>query len=194
MPGRRAALSALLLAACTAGGPPPRAPSLPLPSPAPPAPSPVRFFHAVPDDSFWVSHAPALDRVIAGGARLELLPSGEVTAAAWDLELSGRGEPLAGALAVPERLGGGFVAWTRAHAFRAREFTGPLEPIAAGVPGDVAVRGARAGLTSVLVFTDAGPRELPRGAPGSRRCRIRPSSTWPRSVRRAARLDVSAAC
>jgi hypothetical protein len=165
MPGRTTVPVALLsLAACASSPPLPRvaAPAVP-PPPAPSAPAAPRLFHASEENSFWVSHGPEGDRFVDDGVRLEVSPAGEVVAAAWDLGLVRAGDTLAGALAVPARLGGGFVHWTPSHVFRSREFTSPLEPVALGVPGGVGVRGARSGLSSVIVLTDGGPRALVPG-------------------------------
>jgi hypothetical protein len=154
---------ALLIAACVPalGERPPSAPSRPsIAAPSPPKAG-ARVFQGVPDDAFWVSREPALDRVIEGGARLELAPSGEVLAAAWDRDPGARGESLVGALALPERLGGGFVHWSRTRVFRSRGFTDPLVPIASG---SLALRGVRAGPRGALVVTDTGLRELRSGA------------------------------
>jgi hypothetical protein len=153
--------AALLIAAC--------APTITGRSPgaAPPAAAPAvaasraRVFQGVPDDAFWVSREPGLDRVIIGASRLELSPEGEASAAAWDAELSARGEGLLGALALPDRLGGGFVHWSRNKVFRSAQFTGALVPVASA---EGAVRGARLGLRGALVITDAGLHELLPGA------------------------------
>jgi hypothetical protein len=166
MIGRAAGLlAAFSLAACAHAGAtaaPPVRRDAPSPSPSPPA-APARVFQGAPQDAFWVTHEADRDRIVARGARLELAPSGEVRASAWEVELAEHGEPVVGSLAVPPHLGGGFVHWTHARVFRSHDFVGPLEPVAPGVRGELAVRGARSGLASVLVFTDAGPREL---APG----------------------------
>ena len=130
------------------------------------APEPARFFQGLPEDAFWVTHDARVDRVVEGGARLELAPTGEVIAAAWDVDASAAGEQLLGSLAVPARLGGGFVHWSRAKVFRSREFTGPLEPVAVGAVGEAGVRGARSWIDGVIVVTEAGPRAL---RPGSSR-------------------------
>ena len=192
MSGRAAALlAALVLAACAArpGAGPPAVPGPP-PAPAPVAAELARFFHATPEQSFWVSRSPGLDRVVAGGARLELRPTGEVLAAAWEPSLTASADPVVGALAVPARLGGGFVVFSHNRLFRAGAFTGPLEPVATGLAHETAVRGVRAGLSSVVVFTDMGPREL---LPGS--ARLTPMSdpavldVAATSARRAVRLD-----
>ena len=170
MPGRPLGpLAVLLVAACAAGGTAPRAPGpVTRAGTEGAAPALVRVFEGAPEGAFWVSHGPDLDRIVSGGARLELAPSGEILDAAWELPLAHLvlgGDALGGALAVPARLGGGFVHWTRARVFRSGAFTGPLEAVALGAPG-LAIRGARSGLSSVLVFTDAGPRELRPGALG----------------------------
>ena len=165
MPGRPLGpLAVILVAACSAGSVAPRAAGRAGADAAPAVVrAPVRVFLGAAEDAFWVTHGPDLDRVVSGGGRLEIAPSGEISGAAWDLALAHGGDALVGALAVPERLGGGFVHWTRARVFRSGAFTGPLEPVAAGAPG-LTLRGARSGLSSVLVFTDAGPRELRPGA------------------------------
>ena len=193
MPGRPPALAALVaLAACSAGAGSVR------PAPAPPSPAAdaaaktkVRYVHAHVDEGFWVSHGAQRDRVVSGGARLELLPTGEIAAAAWDAELPLRNEPLVGALEVPARLGGGFVAWTRSRVFFSRTFTGPLEPVATGIAGPLSIRGARTALGAVVVITDAGPREL---LPGAKRLTpMREPAIYDAaalSATRAARLDV----
>src|SRR6185437_7623930 len=190
MPGRPAALCALLaLAACSAAPPPPAPPPAAAPASAA-APAGARFFQVAGDDTFWVTHAPDLDRVIAGGARLEVLPSGEVRAAAWDAGLSALSDAIVGGLAVPDRLGGGFVFWSRAHVWRARAFTGAIQPLPLGASG-AAVRGARAGLSSILVITNAGVRELRPGA--GRLTALREPALVDMaalSTTRAARLDV----
>lgn len=124
---------------------------------------PARFFQGLPEESFWVTHDATSDRVIAEGARLELSPTGQVTAAAWDTDLVLRGERLMGSLAVPVGQGGGFVHWSRVRLFRSRDFTGELEPVSTLEPN---LRGARPGLSSVVVISDVGLREL---LPGSYR-------------------------
>lgn len=147
------------------------------------ATGPARFFQGLPEESFWVTHDDTLDRVIAGGARLELAPSGQILAAGWDSELVLRGEALIGALSVPASQGGGFVHWSRARVFRSREFTGELEPVLT-LEGNI--RGARPGLSSVLVITDMGIREL---LPGSRQL----TPTAEPAILDAAALDASRA-
>jgi hypothetical protein len=149
----------------------------------------VRLVHGGGEPDFWVEHAPERDRILVAGARLEVAPTGEITAAAWDLELARRGELLLGGLAVPARLGGGFVHWTAHRVLRSATFTGALSPVASDP--DATILGARAGLAAVLVFTDAGPRELP---PGTARLRSLAQPGLRDAValgdRRAARLDV----
>jgi hypothetical protein len=180
-------LAVLLLAGCAHARPAAVAPAPPAPAQA--KAKAARYFHATPEESFWVSRGPDVERVIAGGARLELGPGGEVRAAAWDTALAHARDPLQGGLAVPERLGGGFVVWTRRRVFRAATFTGPLVPVA--MAADAGVRGARAGLSSVIVVTDAGPRALLPGA-----VRVTPvaepalADLVALSAQRAARLDV----
>lgn len=127
----------------------------------------ARYFQVIPEEAYWVTHDDALDRVVVGGARLELASSGEVLRAAWESAADGRGDPLQGSLAVAPHLGGGFVHWTGERAFRSSAFTGPLEPVSLGIPPggpEAAIRGARNGLKSVLLFTDGGPREILPGA------------------------------
>src|SRR5262245_45445156 len=63
------------------------------------------FFHAVPEEAFWVSHTAELDRVVSSGSRLELAPSGELLSASWEIELARSGDILLGSLAVAEHLG-----------------------------------------------------------------------------------------
>ncbi len=124
-----------------------------------PAAEPVRWFHGLPENAFWVDHTTDRDRVIDGGARLELSPTGELLAPAWELAQS-RGDWITGGVAVPARLGGGFVFWSRSRVFWASSFTGKLEPVAMGSAGDAGVRGVRVGLSGMIVITEAGPREL----------------------------------
>ncbi|WP_437669675.1 hypothetical protein [Sorangium sp. So ce131] len=126
----------------------------------------ARYFHGTADGTFRVTHggpaAAAQDRIVAGGARLELAGDGRVVAAAWEAELWAAGDPVIGSLAIAPRLGGGYLHWTRSRAFRSRDFTGPLAEVALG-GGARAVRGARNGLRDVVIFTDQGPRALPPG-------------------------------
>ncbi|WP_159397464.1 hypothetical protein [Sorangium cellulosum] len=126
----------------------------------------ARYFHGTADGAFRVTHggpaAAARDRVVAGGARLEIAGGGRVVAAAWETELWAAGDPVIGSLAIAPRLGGGYLHWTRSRAFRSRDFTGPLAEVAIG-GGARAVRGARNGLRDVVIFTDQGPRALPPG-------------------------------
>jgi hypothetical protein len=126
--------------------------------------TPARYFQVLPEEAYWVTHEAGEDRVVVGGARLELSASGEVRRAAW--EIDDEADPLQGSLAVAAHLGGGFLHWTSQRVLRSREFTGPLEPVSLGVaPGpDVAIRGARNGLHRVLIITESGPRELAPGA------------------------------
>jgi hypothetical protein len=161
----KGAPSALFAAALLAGCAHPRLPTGSLektPQGAPAARSIApRTFLASPDDAFWVSRDPDLDRVVAGGARVELRPDGEVARVGWEGGPDASTDPILGALAVPARLGGGYVVWSRARVFFARDFTGDLAPVRMEeLAHDVVVRGARAGLDSVIVFTDGGAREL----------------------------------
>ena len=158
----------LAAAACSSapGAPPSDARSAGQPPPNGAIPGNPRFFQIAPEDAFWVTHDATRDRVISGGARLELTLAGEVLASAWETDKAHNGDLLVGGLAVPQPLGGGYVFWTQQRVFRATEFTGPLVPIGLGVPdaADTVVRGARMGLRGVMIATDAGPRELLPGA------------------------------
>lgn len=120
----------------------------------------------MPDEAFWVSHDAARDRVLSTGARLELSPSGEVLAAAWESDKAHNGDILLGGLAVAPHLGGGYLFWSQSRVFRATEFTGPLVPVGLGSAdaADTAIRGIRNGLRGAVIATDAGPRELLPGA------------------------------
>ncbi|WP_437954577.1 hypothetical protein WME76_23680 [Sorangium sp. So ce119] len=124
-------------------------------------PAGARYLQEIADGVFRVTHdgpdAAVADRVVAGGARLELGAGGRVVAAAWEAALWAAGEPIVGSLAIAPHLGGGFLHWSRGRAFRSRGFTGPLEEVALG-GGAGAVRGARNGLHGVVVFTEQGPR------------------------------------
>jgi hypothetical protein len=128
--------------------------------------APARWFHAGAADTFWVWRDGGRASVVSGGARLELTADGVVTAAAWDAGPTATGDPILGALAVPARLGGGHVLWSHGRVFRASTLTGTLEPISPGPDAALVVRGARSWLSSVVVFTEAGAREL---RPGSAR-------------------------
>src|SRR5690242_181242 len=102
MPRFSLGLLPLLLAACASPAPRavpasgPRATELSGPRLA--ALSPARFFQGLPEESFWVTHDEALDRVIVGGARLEVSASSEIVAAAWDADVAVRGDALVGAV------------------------------------------------------------------------------------------------
>lgn len=133
----------------------------------------ARYFQVTPDEVYWVTHGPEIDRVVSSGARLELSPRGEIRAAAWELDDATRDDGLLGSMAVADHLGGGFVHWSSYRLFRSAAFTGPLEPVALGVPvapgvpseeRHVTIRGARNGLRGVIVFTEGGPREILPGA------------------------------
>ncbi|WP_437630140.1 hypothetical protein [Sorangium sp. So ce854] len=121
----------------------------------------ARYLQGIAGGVFRVTHdgpgAVVVDRVVAGGARVELGAGGHVVAAAWEAELWAAGEPIVGSLAIAPHLGGGFLHWTRRRAFLSRDFTGPLAEVALG-GGARAVRGARNGLQGVVVFTEQGPR------------------------------------
>ncbi|MDC0742066.1 hypothetical protein [Polyangium mundeleinium] len=163
--------AALALGACTRPAPEPAhaktspqaAPSLGLDKPLVGG---ARLFHTAVDESFWVSHEADRDRLVSAGVRFELGPeSGEVLAAAWDVDLALKSDPLLGALAVAPHLGGGFVHWSRTRVFRSDTFTGPMRPVAfGGARGFGAVRGARSGLDAVLVFGEAGTAALRKGS------------------------------
>ena len=153
----------VLLAACATA---PRAPTpdaRALVPASPPAPSPPsRFFHALPEAGFWVTHDEAVDRLVVEGARLELAPSGQVLRAAWDEDLLERGDVILGSVAAPP--GGGFVHWTRNHLFRSSLFTGPITPIASITPEGAGLRGVRPGLLGLVAITDEGPRVIAAGS------------------------------
>lgn len=125
-----------------------------------------RFFQVLPDDAFWVSHEATRDRVISGGARLEVSLTGEVLASTWEADKANGGDILIGGLALAPHIGGGYVFWTQARLFRATEFGGPLVPVGLGVAdaADTTIRGVRNGLRGAMIATDAGPRELLPGA------------------------------
>jgi hypothetical protein len=160
---RRAPLVGVLaLAACAAAPRPSPAPPAPSRADGPAAPLSSRFFHALPEAGFWVTHDDVLDRIVVEGARLELAPSGQILRAAWDEDLLGRGEAILGSIAAPAEQGGGFVHWTRTRLFRSSAFTGPIEPIATAGEG---LRGVRPGISGLVLITDTGPRAL---TPGSR--------------------------
>lgn len=129
---------------------------------------PARFFQIIPEEAYQVTQGDDGDRVVVAGARLELSRAGEILRGAWESDELGKGEILQGSLAVAPHLGGGFVHWTNQRAFRSSSFTGPLEPVSLGLglggSAGTTVRGARNGLTSVLLFTDAAVRELLPGA------------------------------
>ncbi|MGK3961206.1 hypothetical protein WMF38_50145 [Sorangium sp. So ce118] len=126
-------------------------------------PGGARYVQGLGEGAFRVTHdetdAAVADRVVAGGARLELGGGGRVVAAAWEPELWAAGDPILGSLAIAPHLGGGFLHWSRGRAFRSRGFTGPLAEVALG-GGARAVRGARNGLQGVVVLTEQGPRVL----------------------------------
>lgn len=186
MIGRVAVSWVLCLAACSGGGGPRALPIAPA-NAAAEAPR-ARLFHAPSEADFWVDHTRERDLVVAAGVRLEVSAAGEITAAAWDVDHATR-DPLVGALMVPARLGGGFVHWSSGRVFRSRTFTGPLERVLARP--DLGIRGARAGRSAVLVFTDAGPRELSPGAMALRslaRAGVNDAAMMPDG--RAAEVDV----
>jgi hypothetical protein len=176
----------LALGACAGAGAtsPPAAPSAPVEAASTP-----RMWHVPSDQELWVEHTASIDRWLSHGVRLECAASGEITAAAWDLDRE-RYDPLQGSFAIPARLGGGFLHWTRAALYRSQTFTGPLARLTHEQESPN-FRGARAGLSSVLVFADDGPRELLPGAAA-----LRPFAEpgvldlAAVSDRRAAKLDV----
>ena len=146
----------VLLAACapTTRAPAPASPAL-VPASMPPLRAPARFFHALPEAGFWVTHDAALDRVLVEGARLELSPSGQVLRAAWNEDLVAPGDVILGSIAAPT--GGGFVHWTRTHLFRSSAFTGPMEPFAMD---RAALRGVRPGVSGLVAITEQDPRAI----------------------------------
>jgi hypothetical protein len=127
-----------------------------------PASRGARFFQIIPEEAYQVTQGEDLDRVVVSGARMEISPAGELLRSAWESDELGRGEILQGSLAVAPHLGGGFLHWTTQRAFRSTTFTGPLTPVSLGLPMDsgASIRGARNGLSSVLLFTDTAAREL----------------------------------
>lgn len=180
-------LIGLALGACSGASTPPRPPDAP--AGASTTESTSRLWHVPSDQDQWIEHTASVDRWLAGGVRLECAPSGEITAAAWDLERE-RIDAVQGSFAVPARLGGGFLHWNRAALFRSQTFTGPLTRLSFDQEPPI-YRGARAGLSSVVIFTDRGPRELLPGA-----TRLRPFAEpgvvdlAAVSEKRAAKLDV----
>ncbi len=153
----------VLLAACaTAPRAPPPTSRAPVPAERPTASPSARFFHALPEAGFWVTHDDALDRVLVEGARLELAPSGQILRAAWDEDLVARGDVILGSIAAPA--GGGFVHWSRDHLFRSSVFTGPIAPIAKAVASLTGLRGVRPGLSGLVAITDEGPRAITAGS------------------------------
>jgi hypothetical protein len=196
---RRLGVALLALAAPACSGAPPTTKASPSPVPARAGgrldaalEGGGRLFHTAIDEAFWVSHAPDRDCVVSSGVRLELAPSGEVLAAAWEVELALTGDPLVGSLAVAEHLGGGFVHWSRSRLFRSETFTGPLRPVAIdGALGPGAIRGVRSGLDAVLVFGDAATAAL---RPGKDRLAPAPEAGLidlaAVDARRALRVDV----
>lgn len=160
---------ALVLAAAGCSAPAAAPPAGPRGAGQPPAGAAEgnpRFFQVVPDEAFWVTHDAARDRVISTGARLELSPSGEVLAAAWEGDKAHNGDILLGGLALAPHLGGGYLFWTQSRVFRSADFTGPLAPVGLGCAdaADTVIRGVRNGLRGAVIATDAGPRELLPGA------------------------------
>jgi hypothetical protein len=148
----------LALAACAAARP--SAASAPLGAAPVLAAKASRFFHALPEAGFWVTHDGVLDRIVVEGARLELAPSGQILAAAWEDDRLQRADAIVGSIAVPADQGGGFVHWTKTRLLRSTTFTGPIELV--GVVGD-GLRGVRPGLAGLLVIADVGPGRLVAG-------------------------------
>ncbi|WP_437685450.1 hypothetical protein [Sorangium sp. So ce176] len=158
MPSRAGALLALALAAACSAAPEraPR-PAPPAATPADPPPlAPARyvltegtgalFDAADPGDG---SPSPRPEPALYEGVRVRL-DGGVVLAAAPASEL------LRGFRSLPARLGGGFVLWSEARAYRAGDFLGDLAPIAdIGAPG-----GARPYLGAILLRTDRGLLEV----------------------------------
>lgn len=126
----------------------------------------ARFFQIIPEEAYQVTQGEGEDRVVAGGARLELSAAGEILRSAWARDELGKGEILVGSLALAPRLGGGFLHWTGQRLFRSKAFTGPLEPVSLGFPTEpgATLRGARNGLSTALIFTESAVRELAPGA------------------------------
>ena len=187
---RRAPFVGLLALVACAVAPRPPAPTAAAasPSPALAAPPGARFFHALPEAGFWVTHDDVLDRIVLEGARLELAPSGQILRAAWDEDRQGRADAIVGSIAVPPEQGGGFVHWTRRRLFRSPTFTGPIELVAIGGDG---LRGVRPGLDGPVVITETGPGRL---VAGSRRVEPLPDAgvvdVVAASAERAIRLDL----
>ncbi|AKT42009.1 uncharacterized protein CMC5_062310 [Chondromyces crocatus] len=95
---------------------------------------------------------------------------------------------LSGFSSVPERLGGGYLLWSREQVYRATTFLGPLSPIAS-----VSVHGAQPWLDGMLLTTSSGSFLLDLRAPEPA---LRPLR-WPGTAQgialdtqRAARVDV----
>ena len=161
----RGALSVGIVAIAACAVPPrspaPVGPALSVAS-GPAAPPTARFFHALPEAGFWVTHDEALDRIVLEGARLELAPSGQILRAAWEDDRRGSADPIVGSIAAPPDQGGGFVHWTKSRLFRSATFTGPIELVGVAVDG---LRGVRPGLAGLVVITDTGPGRLVAGSP-----------------------------
>ncbi|WP_437720693.1 hypothetical protein [Sorangium sp. So ce861] len=159
MPSRAGVLLGLALAAaCSAAPerpPPPTGPQGAAPSDVPPL-SPARYaltegvgvlFDAAASGDG--APAPGPQPALHEGIRVRL-DGGVVLAAAP------APEPLRGFRSIPARLGGGFVLWSEARAYRASDFLGALAPIAdVGAPG-----GARPYLDAILLRSDRGLLEI----------------------------------
>ncbi|WP_156041044.1 hypothetical protein [Chondromyces apiculatus] len=113
------------------------------------------------EDPLWVKTGAGRDEVVVAGARISVSTRGEVLSSAWEVEAWAMGEPILGALAVAPHLGGGYVHWSRSSVFRSAAFTGALARVQLGAQG-ATVRGVRNDLQGVLVFTESGPRWLPK--------------------------------
>ncbi|MEP7119663.1 MAG: hypothetical protein ABJE95_02090 [Byssovorax sp.] len=154
-------VATVALAACAAAPlPPARVELAAAPGPGLGAEPTARFFHALPEAGFWVTHDAELDRVVVSGARLELAPSGQILRAAWQDDALGRADGLVGSIAVPGDQGGGFVHWTKSRVFRSSTFTGPIALVSAVGDG---LRGVRPGLAGLVVIADTGPGLLVGG-------------------------------
>lgn len=175
---RRAGCFALSLATAACAGGATRAPDRETPpardaragsgdwAPTAPLLTPARVLLAVADDAFWVTHDDAGDCVVSHGARLEVDASGAVVAAGWELAGTAATDAVVGSLAVPARLGGGLVHWSRTRVLRGATCAGAVEPIALHGPADPtpAIRGARSGFASIDVMTDRGVLAIAPGA------------------------------
>lgn len=162
MRARVAAFAAALTACATSDAvlapPPSRPASGPTPVAAPTLSA--RFFQAIPDEVYWVSHDAATDVVVSRGARFVLDSGGRVQRAAWERESS-----LLGCHALSSALGGGLLCWTTSELFRAADGTGPLTGVSLprGFRG-AALRGVRSAASVAVLLTDLGPLAVAPGA------------------------------